>query len=828
VGKKKHRESPPDGSKLARSMTADLIEDAINHHLRYSLGKTAADANREEIYRALALGIRDHLVDAMLDTRARQRKAGRKRVVYLSMEFLIGRLLGNNLANLGLMKACSKALSRLGVSLQDTLEAEYDPALGNGGLGRLAACFMDSIATLDIAGFGYGINYEYGLFRQTFADGYQREQPDRWKVHGAPWQLERHDLSCMIPLYGRIEEVENANGERVSAWVDWRLIIGVPHDMPVVGYGGKTVNYLRLYSAEASDDFDMSVFNSGDYIRAVEQKIQTETISKVLYPSDAVQRGKELRLVQEYFFVACAIRDIIRELLADGEPIENLADHVAIQMNDTHPALAVPELMRILLDEHDLDWDVAWSITQRTLAFTNHTLLPEALEKWSVSLIDHVLPRHLQLIYEINHHHMQVIESRYADDPERRAALSIIEEGHEKQVNMANLAVIGSHSVNGVAALHSELLKANLMPHFHALWPERFNNKTNGVTQRRWMLSCNPELSALINERIGDGWITNLDEIAGLEPAADDAEFVARFMQVKAHNKVALAHLIKETTRIDVDPLSLFDCQAKRVHEYKRQLLNAMHIIYQYLRMVEDDVLPAVPRTYVFAGKAAPGYAMAKLIIKLINSVASVVNADPRANEHLRVAFIPDYKVSIAERLIPAADVSEQISTAGMEASGTGNMKFAMNGALTIGTLDGANVEIAEEVGKDNIYIFGLTAAQVQSMREDNLYDPRAVYRESVIARRVMDAIGSDRFCSREPGLFQPIVDNILNHGDYYFHLADLDSYVEAQTRISEDFKDEEKWGQRALLNVARMSRFSSDRTIRQYASEIWHAQANV
>ncbi|MCH9672316.1 MAG: glycogen/starch/alpha-glucan phosphorylase [Gammaproteobacteria bacterium] len=803
----------------------EFVTGLAEHHLRYTIGKHREDATEKDLFKCLALTVRHIVIDRMLETEARYRREGAKRVYYLSMEFLIGRLLGNNLDNLDVLDVFREASEELGVDLDHILDSEYDPALGNGGLGRLAACFLDSLATMGIPGFGYGIHYEYGLFRQLFHDGYQRERPDHWAANDSPWLIERADELSTIPLYGRIQHIELPDGSWQPAWVDWQVLVGVPHDMPVVGYGGDTVNFLRLYSARASDDFDMGIFNGGDYVKAVEQKITSETVSKVLYPSDAIDAGRELRLIQEYFFVACAIRDIIANYLKENSDFSAFPDKVAIQLNDTHPALAVADLMRALVDEHCMDWDEAWDLTTRTLSYTNHTLLPEALEKWSVPLMSKVLPRHMEIIYEVNRRFMDQVTERFGGDGEKCAALSVIEESNPKQVRMANLAIVGSHSVNGVAALHSELVKTDLVPDFYEMWPEKFNNKTNGVTPRRWMHACNPGLTRLIDERIGEGWVTDLERVKGLEDYAYDSGFQKEFMEVKLENKERLAKLIYDSTRIRVDTGSLFDCQAKRMHEYKRQLLNVMHVIYQYLEIVEDGVMPASPRTYVFAGKAAPGYHMAKLIIKLINSVAVVINGDSRANDMMRVAFVPDYKVSVAERLIPAADLSEQISTAGFEASGTGNMKFAMNGALTIGTLDGANVEIAEEVGAENIYIFGLTSDEVHNLHHNGGYNPWDHYHGSSRARRIMDAIASTRFCGADPGLFQPIFDNVMNNGDFYLHLADIDAYVDAQRQVGYDYQDVATWASKAILNVARMSKFSSDRTIQEYASDIWKAK---
>jgi glycogen phosphorylase len=807
--------------------SVSALHDSICQHVKYSLGKECHNLSGHDLFLAMALAVRDRLVDRMLETEERYQKADVKRLYYLSMEFLMGRSLGNNLSNLGILDRCQEALCKIEVELEEAEESEGDAALGNGGLGRLAACFLDSLATLGMPGYGYGINYEYGVFKQEIDDGYQKEKPDNWLAHGTPWEIARPDEACLVPVYGRIEHALDRSGQYNPMWMDWKVLIGVPHDMPIVGYGGRTVNFLRLYSAKSSHEFDMQIFNEGDYLRAVEQKIASETISKVLYPSDSMEAGQELRLVQEYFLVACAIRDIVSRYLKSHDTFDKFPSKVAIQLNDTHPALAVAELMRMLIDENNLPWDTAWEITQATLAYTNHTLLPEALEKWTVSLFEYVLPRHLQIIYEINSRFLAHVASVWPGDNERLRRMSIIEEGEQKQVRIAHLAIVGSHSVNGVAALHSELVKTKLVPDFHQLWPDKFNNKTNGVTQRRWLLKANPLLAHFINKTIGDGWITDLDKLRALQSYAEDDRFQQEFRNIKRFNKEKLAGLIKETTRVVVDPDSLFDIQVKRLHEYKRQLLNVMHIIHEYLCLIEDNHEPTVPRTYIFAGKAAPGYWAAKQIIKLINSVARIVNNDPGVKGQIRVVFIPDYRVSLAEKIIPAADLSEQISTAGKEASGTGNMKFAMNGALTIGTLDGANIEIMEEVGKENIFIFGLKAEEIQAMHNrGSYYNPWDYYHRNPSVRRLMDSFNSNLFCPQEPGLFSWIYQAILDHGDEYFHLADLPSYIEAQEKAGAEFKNPAVWARKAILNVARIGKFSSDRTIREYAREIWNIES--
>jgi len=806
--------------------TVAAFAASIRQHVRYSLGKKWEKLSDRDLFMAIALTVRDWMVDRMLATEERYQKVQAKRLYYLSMEYLIGRSLANNLSNLGLLEQCRETLLEMGVDLEEVQESESDAALGNGGLGRLAACFLDSLATLDMPGYGYGINYEYGLFKQEIDAGYQKEKPDNWLAHGTPWQIERPDEACLIPVYGRLEQTPDRTGRMKSRWMDAQILIGIPYDMPIVGYGGRTTNFLRLYSARSSHEFDMQIFNQGDYLKAVELKIATEIISKVLYPSDSVKAGRELRLVQEYFLVGCAIQDIVRRYLATQTNFDQFPAKVAIQLNDTHPALAVAELMRILLDEHEVPWHAAWDITQATLGYTNHTLLPEAMEKWPVSLLEYVLPRHMQIIYDLNHQFLQHVSSVWPGDLVRLQRMSLIEEGEQKQVRMAHLAMVGSHSVNGVAALHTELVKTTLVPDFYHLWPERFNNKTNGVTQRRWLLQANPLLAELICKTIGDAWIMDLDKLSGIEPYATHPGFQDEFRQIKRANKERLAVVIKETTGISVDPATLFDIQVKRIHEYKRQLLNVMHIIHEYLALVEDGQEPVVPRTYVFAGKAAPGYWAAKQIIKLINNVGHVVNNDPKVKGLMRVVFIPDYRVSIAERIIPAADVSEQISTAGKEASGTGNMKFAMNGALTVGTLDGANIEIMQEVGRENIFIFGLTPDEVRRRCEDFSYQPRDYYHQYPYSRRIMDALNSNVFCPFEPGLFNWIYQTIMDYGDEFFHLADMPSYLDIQEQVGQEFKNSPLWANKAILNVARIGKFSSDRTVREYAREIWHIKS--
>jgi starch phosphorylase len=739
------------------------------------------------------------------------------------MEFLMGRWLSDNLCNLGLGDQCRAVLDEFGVKLEDVLEVEPDAGLGNGGLGRLAACFLESLATMGMPGFGYGIDYEYGMFKQEIVGGFQREKPDQWKSEGTPFYIERPQDFCTVPMYGRLQSSRDSHGNRRQSWVDSRIVVGVPNDLPVAGYGGSTVNFLRLFTARASEDFDIEIFNRGDYIRAVEQKIASENISRVLYPSDSVLSGKELRLNQEYFLVACALRDILRNYMSTHTGFDDLPSKVAIQMNDTHPSLCVAELMRFLVDENLLDWDHAWELTVATLGYTNHTLLPEALEKWPVSLIERVLPRHTEIIFGINHQFLRTVARSWPGDIDRQRRMSIIEEGPEKQVRMANLAIVGSHAINGVSRLHSELIKSALVPDFAQLWPERFSNKTNGVAPRRWILKANPGLSALLTRTVGEKWITDLERVRAIEKGAGDPAFRDEFRAIKRRNKDKLAREVFNTTAVAIDPQSMFDVHVKRIHEYKRQLLNVMRVIHEYLSVVEDGVEPQMQRSYIFAGKAAPGYWAAKQIIKLINNVSQVVNTDPRVKDRIKVVFVPDYRVSLAEIIMPAADLSQQISTAGMEASGTGNMKLAMNGALTLGTLDGANIEIMEAVGEANIYTFGLTREDVSWYQASRGYNPREIYNNDPTVRRVVDCLGSNRLCPDEPGLFRWIVDELLDRGDRYFHLADLSSYIEASHRAEKDYGEPDLWTAKSILNVARTGFFSSDRTITEYARDIWN-----
>ena len=801
---------------------ATSLNQRIVQHLKYSMGKKISDASLEDIFYSLGLAVRELMIDGLFETDERYQNNNVKRMYYLSLEYLIGRSLSNNLINLGIFDICSDALKKLGVNLSDIIETETDAALGNGGLGRLAACFLDSIATLGMPGFGYGINYEFGIFKQKIVDGYQVEQPDYWLREESPWLIEKADEACIVPLYGSVQIEKDVNGNYRPFWKDWKFIYGVPYDMPIVGYGGRTVNYLRLYSARASNEFDMNIFNSGDYLKAVEQKTTSEVVSKVLYPSDTVEQGKELRVIQEYFLVSCAMRDIVRRYSKKYKTFGKFASKVAIQLNDTHPALAIVELMRMLIDENGLSWNKSWKIAESTFGYTNHTLLPEAMERWPLSVFERILPRHLELIYDINQRFLKKVSTKWPNDLDRLSRMSIIEEGRNKHVRMAHLSIIGSHSVNGVAELHSKLITTNLVPDFYDMMPEKFNNKTNGITQRRWLLNVNPDLSNLISRSIGDNWISDLYKLRSLEEQIDNQEFTDEFQKIKLKNKERLSQYIFDTTNIKVDPASMFDIHVKRIHEYKRQLLNIMHIMHQYFSVVQDGMSLKVPKTYVFAGKAAPGYWAAKNIIKLINNVADVVNNDKRVGGQIKVVFLPDYNVSVAAKIIPAADVSEHISTAGKEASGTSNMKFALNGALTIGTLDGANIEIMEEVGADNIFIFGLKTEEIQELIKTNSYDPYHLYEMNNYIRRVMDSFKSDIFSQKDPGLFSWIYESLVHNGDVYFHLADFESYAETHKKVELEFIDQSSWTKKAILNVARVGKFSSDRTISEYAKDIW------
>ncbi|MBJ6799114.1 glycogen/starch/alpha-glucan phosphorylase [Geomonas propionica] len=798
-----------------------LIIKSFLEHLEYTLGKDKYSATAYDRFNALAYAVRDHLVERWLDTQQAYYNSDNKRVYYMSMEFLMGRTLSNSLINLGLWDDFKDAITSLGNDFDQIVNEEQDAGLGNGGLGRLAACFLDSMATMSIPAYGYGIRYEYGIFRQHIADGAQVEIPDNWLRYRNPWELDRQEHLHTVKFYGRVISTFDPDGKLVREWVDTDDVMAMAYDTPIPGYQTQSVNTLRLWSAKSSREFDLKFFNEGNYIRAVEKKMQSETISKVLYPADNVVEGKELRFKQEYFLASATVHDVLYRFQKKHQDMRLLPDKVAIQLNDTHPTLAIPELMRVLMDVEGVDWEEAWEITKKTFAYTNHTILPEALEQWPVWFFEQILPRHLQIIYEINERFLKEIRERFPGEPERLARMSIVEEHWERKIRMAHLAIVGSHSVNGVAALHTEILKNELFHDFYEMYPERFNNKTNGITQRRWLKMSNPALSGLIDEYIGGDWTRNLYELEKLRAIAGDPEFLGRWRQVKRSNKEGLCRYIKQHNDIDVDPDSLFDVQVKRLHEYKRQLLNVLHIITLFNRIKDNPGAEVVPRTFIFAGKAAPAYATAKLIIRLINAVAGEVNHDPDVAGRIKVVFLANYSVSLAEKIFPASDLSEQISTAGTEASGTGNMKFALNGALTIGTLDGANIEIMEEVGRDNIFIFGMTAAEVSQLRARG-YNPREYYNGNRELKRVLDMIASGFFSPWAPELFTPLTDSLLNLGDHYMLLADYAAYVACQEKVAELFKQPDEWARRAILNCAGMGKFSSDRTIDQYAREIW------
>ncbi len=803
---------------------AEILREGILRQIRYGLFRSVSQLRPKEYLRPVSFAIRDQLADRMLETEAIYLRKYSKSLYYLSMEWLMGQPLANSLSNLRVEELCREVLAGFGISLDEVLNCEPDAALASGDLGLLAASLLESMATLGMPGFGYGIDYEYGLFKQEIFNGFQREKPDRWKANGTPFQIDHPEEAVNVSLYGRVEGPRDFEHSPEQVWLNQKIVVGIPTDMPIVGYLGQTVNWLRLFTSRASEDFDIEIFNRGDYIRAVEQKIASENISRVLYPSDSVMSGKELRLVQEYFLAACALGDIMRRFRQQHRNMELLPSKVAIQMNDTHPSLAVAELMRILLDEENLLWEQAWDITRQTLAYTNHTLLPEALEKWSVPLLEKVLPRHMLIIFNINHDFLRDMQQYSFLDDEKRRRMSIIEEGYENQVRMAHLCLVGSHAVNGVSKLHTDLIVKSLAPDFAQVWPEKFSNKTNGVAARRWLMKANEGLTDLISRTLGENqWITDLHKLRDLEPFIENEEFRQAFKEVKRQNKLRLAHMIQDLIGVSVDPDSMFDVQIKRIHEYHRQMLNVMGIIHNFLGIVERGEMPLVPRLYIFAGKAAPEYWAAKQIVKLIHNVADVVNNDEKSRDVMKVAFLPDYRVSLAQLIIPAADLSEQISVAGMEASGTSNMKLAMNGALTIATCDGSNIEIAEEVGEENIYIFGLRTEEIREMQQRGSYNPHELYDNDAAVREVMDALASDRFCTNEHGLFRWIFDELIHRGDRYFNIADFPGYIETQQLISGEYRKGDIWWRKAILNVARTAKFSSDRAVMEYARDIWH-----
>jgi len=806
------------------SDTQAIQQDMINH-LRHTIAKDKTTATQRDWFNVMAYTLRDRMGEAWIDTMRNYYQQDVKRVYYLSLEFLMGRSLTKSMLSLGIYESCQQALKNLGLSMETIQELEPDPALGNGGLGRLAACFLDSMATLALPGYGYGIRYEYGMFYQRLRNGFQFEQPDNWLRYGNPWEFPRAEILYPIHFCGRVVEFKDEKGELTYHWTDTEDVMAMAYDTPVPGFGSGTVNNLRLWTAKSSRDFDLQYFNAGDYIKAVENKNFSETLSKVLYPSDSTLMGRELRLRQEYFFISASIQDIIRRFLKTHKDIRNLPDKVAIQLNDTHPALAIPELMRLLLDRFRLPWLEAWDVCVRTFAYTNHTLLPEALETWPISMLEWMLPRHLQIIYQINHLFLQTVSSQYPGDIDIMRRMSIIGEEGEKHVRMANLAVIGSHKVNGVAALHTYLMKTTIFKDFNRFFPDRIVNKTNGITPRRWLNEANKPLTTLITQKIGSGWVTQLEQLKKMIPLAEDAEFRLAFQAVKQQNKQMLVRYMTRKFNTEVNKDSMFDVQIKRIHEYKRQLLNILHVITRYNWILANPSLDIVPRAVIFAGKAAPGYAMAKLIIKLINDVAQVINHDKIVGDRLKVIFIPNYDVSSALKIIPAADLSEQISTAGTEASGTGNMKLALNGALTIGTLDGANIEIRDEVGADNIFIFGLTAEGVTDLRQQG-YNPWNYLNANEELKQVLDMINSGYFSPDDSVRFRPLIDSLTHNGDHFMLLADYADYVACQKRVDALYLQPDAWARKAILNMANMGKFSSDRTIREYAEEIWQIES--
>jgi starch phosphorylase len=809
---------------IRRGLSADDIAQALVDNLHCLLAKSPQHATRNDWYMALAYTVRDRILERYITTldAIMGPSSDAKVVAYLSAEFLIGPQLGNNLISLGIWDEVQQALSTVGQELKPILDQEEEPGLGNGGLGRLAACYMDSLAALDVPAIGYGIRYEFGIFDQAIRDGWQIEMTDKWLRFGNPWEIVRSEVTYEIKLGGRTQHFTDGQGRHRVSWLPERVIKGVAYDTPVSGYQSSTTNLLRLWKAEAVESFDFTAFNVGDYYRAVNQKISSETISKVLYPNDEPEAGKELRLAQQFFFVSCSLQDMLRLQAERQRPLAELDTYWAAQLNDTHPAIAVAELMRLLIDENDLEWDEAWAITQRTCGYTNHTLLAEALEKWPVRLFGGLLPRHLEIVHEINRRFLDDVRRRQPGDEALVQRLSLIDESGDRYVRMANLAGAGSHAINGVAALHTQLLKETVLKDFHRVMPEKFVNVTNGVTPRRWIVLSNPRLSALITSRIGDRWIAHLEEeMTRLEPFAADAGFQDEWRAVKSHNKTDLAAFIRERCGLTVDPDSLFDIQVKRLHEYKRQHLNVLYLITLYHRLKRSGGIGATPRTVIFGGKAAPGYRMAKLIIKLIHGVAEVINNDPRVSTLLRVVFLPDFNVKTSHHVYPAADLSEQISMAGKEASGTGNMKFAMNGALTIGTLDGANVEIRDAVGPENFFLFGLNAAEAAQTKAAG-YSSRQYYESNAELREALDLIAGGAFSLGDRDVFRPLVESLLNRDDYLL-LADYQAYVDCQQRVSDAYSDPTAWTRMSILNSARVGRFSSDRSIRDYCRDIWH-----
>ena len=806
------------------ALSKDALKGAFLDDLFYMQGKFPALATTNDYYMALAYAVRDRMLQHWISTAAAYTKRASRTVAYLSAEFLMGPHLGNNLINLGILERARECMTELGLNLDELLQQEEEPGLGNGGLGRLAACFIDSLATLEVPAVGYGIRYEFGIFHQEIVDGWQVEKTDKWLRFGNPWELIRPEWAVEVKFGGSAEPyVDEQNRLRIR-WVPHKTVIGVPYDTPILGYKTNTANTLRLWRSEAPESFDFAIFNSGDYYGAVNQKVESENLSKVLYPNDEQARGKELRLEQQYFFVSCSLQDMMRILRTQKISVDQFHVKFAVQLNDTHPAVAIAELMRLLVDEALLPWGQAWDVTRKTFAYTNHTLLPEALERWPIEVFGRVLPRILQIIYEINAHFLEEVRIRFLGDEERIKRMSLIDETGERYVRMAHLACVGSHAINGVAALHSELLKSDVLKDFYEMWPQKFSNKTNGVTPRRWMVLSNPKLSQLITEHIGDGWVKDLSRLKALEPLAENPEFRARWREIKLSSKQSLAARALLRAGIVIDPNSMFDVLVKRIHEYKRQHLKVLHIVWLYHGIKSNPSFQVQPRTFIFGGKAAPGYHLAKLMIKLITSVGDVINRDPDVRDRLKVVFLPNFNVKNGQRVYPAADLSEQISTAGKEASGTGNMKFSLNGALTIGTLDGANIEIREEVGAENFFLFGLSAPEVYALKAKG-YRPMDYYNANQGLRDVIDLIRSGFFSRGDTELFRPLMDGLL-YQDPYLLLADFQSYIDCQNKVSDAYGDSDRWTRMSILNTARSGKFSSDRTIREYCADIWRVKS--
>jgi starch phosphorylase len=806
------------------ALSKEALKGAFLDDLFYMQGKFPALATKNDYYMALAYAVRDRMLQHWISTAAAYTKQASRTVAYLSAEFLMGPHLGNNLINLGILDRVRECMTELGLNLDELLQQEEEPGLGNGGLGRLAACFIDSLATLEIPAVGYGIRYEFGIFHQEIVDGWQVEKTDKWLRFGNPWELKRPEWAVEVKFGGSADPYVDEQNRLKIRWVPHKTVIGVPYDTPILGYKTNNANTLRLWRSEAPESFDFAIFNSGDYYGAVNQKVESENLSKVLYPNDEQARGKELRLEQQYFFVSCSLQDMMRILRTQKLPVDQFHEKFAVQLNDTHPAVAIPELMRLLVDEALLPWADAWNVTRQTFAYTNHTLLPEALERWPIEVFGRVLPRILQIIYEINAHFLEEVRIRFLGDDERIVRMSLIDETGERYVRMAHLACVGSHAINGVATLHSELLKSDVLKDFYEMWPRKFSNKTNGVTPRRWMVLSNPRLSQLITEHIGDGWIKDLSRLKALEPLADNPEFRSRWREIKHFNKQTLASRALVRIGVSIDPSTMFDVLVKRIHEYKRQHLKVLHIVWLYHGIKSNPSLEIQPRTFIFGGKAAPGYHLAKLMIKLITSVGDVINRDPDVRDRLKVVFLPNFNVKNGQRVYPAADLSEQISTAGKEASGTGNMKFSMNGALTIGTLDGANIEIRDEVGAENFFLFGLSAPEVYALKAQG-YRPMDYYNANQGLKDVIDLIRNGFFSRGDPELFRPLIDGLL-YQDPYLLLADFQSYIDCQNKVSEAYRDTDRWTRMSILNTARSGKFSSDRTIREYCSDIWRAKS--